>query len=180
MPVKTSLLPPKNERQWSIKDFWAGILDYQTAMQWQLHNIGRSAVLMGKNVSDDIATVSSLYALVFNFTNMHSISHRSDFIVACSSEVNIQEPAFYLTITYPLTFTKIELRRVQVPTAMSDTKSLNTTLLEVMISSKNGRAFICDLSNLTLQMVFNAGWHSMNVGSKGPITWNNSRHAPWW
>jgi hypothetical protein len=29
-------------------------------------------------------------------------------------------------------------------------------------------------------MVFNAGWHSMNVGSKGPITWNNSRHAPWW
>jgi hypothetical protein len=39
--------------------------------------------------TDGIATVSSLYAVVFNFTNMHVMSHRSDFFLACSSKVNI-------------------------------------------------------------------------------------------
>jgi len=135
---------------------------------------------MGKDASNDIATVSSLYALVFNFTNMHAMSHRSDCFLVCSSKVNIQEPAFYLTITYPLTVTQIELRRVQFPTAMSHTKSLNTSLLEDMISSKNERVFIRDLSDLTLQIVFNAWWASMNVGPKRPIASNNSRHGPSW
>jgi len=63
---------------------------------------------------------------------------------------------------------------------MSDTKSLNTSLLEVMISSKNERVFIRDLSDLTLQIIFNAWWASKNVGSKQPIAWNASRHAPSW
>jgi hypothetical protein len=63
---------------------------------------------------------------------------------------------------------------------MSDTKSLNTSLLEVMISSKNERVFIRDLSDLTLQIIFDAWWASMNVGLKRPIAWNNSRHAPSW
>ena len=63
---------------------------------------------------------------------------------------------------------------------MSDTQSLNTSLLEVMISSKNERVFIRDLSDLTLQIIFDAWWASMNVGSKRPIAWNNSRHAPSW
>jgi hypothetical protein len=63
---------------------------------------------------------------------------------------------------------------------MSDTKSLNTSLLEVMISSKNERVFIRDLSDLTLQIVFDAWWASMNVSSKQPIVWNNSRYAPSW
>jgi len=49
-----------------------------------------------------------------------------------------------------------------------------------MISSKNERVFICDLSDLTLQIIFNAWWASMNVGSKCPIAWNNSRHASSW
>jgi hypothetical protein len=49
-----------------------------------------------------------------------------------------------------------------------------------MISSKNERVFILDLSNLTLQIIFDAWWASMNVGSKRPIAWNNSRHAPSW
>ena len=78
---------------------------------------------MGNNASDDIATTSSLYVLVFNFRNMHAMSHRSDFVLACSSKVNIQEPAFYLTITFLLTVTQVQLPRVQLPTAMSDTKS---------------------------------------------------------
>jgi len=63
---------------------------------------------------------------------------------------------------------------------MSDTQSLNTSLLEVMISSKNARVFIRDLSDLTLQIIFDAWWASMNVGSKRPIGRKDSRHAPSW
>ena len=63
---------------------------------------------------------------------------------------------------------------------MSDSKSLNTSLLEVMISSKNECVFIRDLSDLTLQIIFDAWWASMNIGSKRPIAWKNSRHAPSW
>ena len=49
-----------------------------------------------------------------------------------------------------------------------------------MICSKNERVFICNLSDLTLQIIFDAWWASMNVGSKRLIAWNNSRHAPSW
>ena len=63
---------------------------------------------------------------------------------------------------------------------MSDTQSLNTSLLEVMITSKNERVFIRDLSDLTLQIIFDAWWASLNVGLKRPIAWKNSRHAPSW
>ena len=49
-----------------------------------------------------------------------------------------------------------------------------------MISSKNERVFIRDLSDLTLQIIFDGWWASMNVGSKRPIAWKNSRHAPSW
>jgi len=63
---------------------------------------------------------------------------------------------------------------------MSNSKSLNTSLLEVMISSNNERVFDCDLSHFTLQIVCDACWASMNVGSKRPIAWNDSRHAPSW
>jgi len=65
-------------------------------------------------------------------------------------------------------------------TTMSDGQSLNTSLLEVMISAKIECVFIHDLSDLTLQIIFDAWWASMNVGSKRPIAWNNSRHAPSW
>jgi len=65
-------------------------------------------------------------------------------------------------------------------TTMSDSQSLNTSLLDVMISSKKESAFIRDLSDLTLQIIFDAWWASMNVGSKRPIAWNNSTHAPSW
>jgi len=63
---------------------------------------------------------------------------------------------------------------------MSDPRSINTFILEVMISLKNERVFIRDLSDLTLQIIFDAWWASMNVGSKRPVGWNNSRHAPSW
>jgi len=63
---------------------------------------------------------------------------------------------------------------------MSDSQSLNTLLPEVMISSKNERVFIRDLTDLTPQIIFDAWWASMNVGSKHSIAWKNSRHTPSW
>jgi len=79
-----------------------------------------------------------------------------------------------------LIVSQVDLLSFQIPTAMSDSKSFNTSLLEVMISSKNEHVFICDLSNLILHITFEAWWASMNVGSKHPIAWNHSRHAPLW
>jgi len=49
-----------------------------------------------------------------------------------------------------------------------------------MISSNNDRVFIRELSDLTLQIIFDGWWASMNIGSKRPIAWKNSRHAPSW
>jgi hypothetical protein len=63
---------------------------------------------------------------------------------------------------------------------MSDTQSLNTLLLEVMISSKKKHVLIRDLSDLTLQIIFDTLWASFNACSKGPIDFNNPRHAPSW
>jgi len=63
---------------------------------------------------------------------------------------------------------------------MSDTQSLNTSLLEVMISSTNERVLIRDLSHLTLEIIFDSWWASMNVGFKRPMAWKHSRHAPSW
>jgi len=50
-------------------------------------------------------------------------------------------------------------------------------MLEVIISSKNERLIIRDLSDQTLQMVFDAWWAAMNVCLKRPIAWNNPRLA---
>jgi hypothetical protein len=63
---------------------------------------------------------------------------------------------------------------------MSDTQYLDISLLEVIISSKNERVFIRDLSDLTVQITFDAWSASMNVGSKRHVAWKNSRHAPSW
>ena len=49
-----------------------------------------------------------------------------------------------------------------------------------MISSKTEHVFIHDLNDLTLEIIFDAWWASMNVGSKHPIAWNGSRHVPSW
>jgi len=46
-----------------------------------------------------------------------------------------------------------------------------------MISYKNERVFIRDLSNLTVQIIFDAWWAAMNECSKRSIGWNDSRHA---
>jgi len=61
---------------------------------------------------------------------------------------------------------------------MSDSQSIHTSLLEVMIPAENESVVIRDLSNLTFQIIFDAMWPSMNVSSKCPIARSNSRHAP--
>jgi hypothetical protein len=63
---------------------------------------------------------------------------------------------------------------------MSDSKSLNTSWLEMMISSKNECVFIRQLRDLTLQIIFDAWWTSMTVGSKLLIAWNCSWYAFSW
>jgi hypothetical protein len=45
---------------------------------------------------------------------------------------------------------------------------------------KNNHVFIRDLNDLTLQIIFDSWWTSMNVDSKLSIAWNNSRHAASW
>jgi len=64
---------------------------------------------------------------------------------------------------------------------MLDSQSLNSTFLEVIISSKAKRVFIRYVSHCTLQFNFDAWWVSINVGSKCPVSWNNSTCAfTWW
>jgi len=75
---------------------------------------------------------------------------------------------------------RVVLPSYLISTALSDTKSLNTSLLEVIISSKNEHVFVRNWSDLTLQIILDSWWASMNVGSKESIAWNASRHAPSW
>jgi hypothetical protein len=49
-----------------------------------------------------------------------------------------------------------------------------------MISSKNKRVIIGNLTDFTLQTTFDAWWASMNVGSQRPIACKDSRHEPLW
>jgi len=108
------------------------------------------------------------------------MSQRSDLILLSSSNINNQDPVLYRTISNLLTVIQVEVLKAQYSTSLSDTKCLNTLLVEVIISSKNDRIFICHLSNLTLQIIFNPLWAWMNVRLKWPVTWNNSRHASSW
>ena len=122
---------------------------------------------------------SSKYHLVHNFTNMRAMSYRSDFRIS-GGRVDINEPTVGCAVSWISAVFWVGLPSFVILTAMLDSKSLNTSWLEVMISSKNERVFIHDLSDHTRQIIFDAWWASMNVDSKGPIAWNNCRHAPWW
>jgi hypothetical protein len=88
--------------------------------------------------------------------------------------------AVCFTVTLFSAVVRVGLPSFLMSTAISETKSLNTSLLEVMISSKNEPVFIHDLSDHTLHIIFDAWRASMKVGSKQPIAWNNSRHAQSW
>jgi len=124
-------------------------------------------------------SVFAICHLVYNFTNMHAMSYRPDFF-ARSCRVNIEEPAVCFTVSLRLAVSPVGLPSFLIPTVMSHSKSLNTSLLEVMIFSKKELVFIWDWSDLTLQIIFEAWWASMNVGSKWPIARNDASHAPLW
>jgi hypothetical protein len=79
-----------------------------------------------------------------------------------------------------LALSRVESLGFPIPTTMLDSTSLNTSLLEVIISSKNECVFIYNLSNLTLQIIINALWGSMNAGFICPAAWNYSRYTSAW
>jgi hypothetical protein len=117
--------------------------------------------------------------LVFNFTNMHAISSWSDYH-PCSCRVNISEPAFSVTVSLFSAASQVGIPSFLISTVMSDTKPLNTLLLKVIISCKNKLVFSSDWSDPTLQIILDAWWALINVVSKRPIAWNNSRLASSW
>ena len=53
-------------------------------------------------------------------------------------------------------------------------------MLEVMISFKNEPVVICDLNDLTLQIILDAWLVALNMGSVRSIAWMNSWHTPTW
>jgi len=167
MVLTISHPPPTIQRPPSVNNICGGSECYTTM---------NCIVLFRNRV---IHTQSLLSVFVYNFTNMHAMSYRSDFF-ACSCKVNIYKPAVYYIVRLLLAVFGVESSSFLILSAMSDSKSLNTSLLKVMISSKNKHGFMYKLSNLTLQIIFDAWWASMNVGSKRPIAWNTSRHAPSW
>jgi hypothetical protein len=87
---------------------------------------------------------------------MHAISLRSDVFLGCSSQINVLEPAYNFTIMLLLTALQFGFLRLSTTTAMVDSKCLNTSLLEVLISSNNEHVFFRDLSDHTLQIKFHA------------------------
>jgi hypothetical protein len=138
MLVTVSQLPSQNEHQWSVNSFGRVLVSY----------IARNCTALSLNRV--INSWCFQYVSVLYFTNMHAMYLRSDFLLACSSGVNTSEPAFYFTITLRLTVLHIKLPEFQIPTTMSDSKSLNISLQQVMTSSKNEHVFICNLSDRTL------------------------------
>jgi len=75
------------------------------------------------------------------------------------------------------TVSQPELHSFQHPTTMPDSQSRNISSQEVFMSSTNNCILFRDLNDLTLKIVFDPSWASMNVGSKHPIAWHNATHA---
>jgi len=96
------------------------------------------------------------YVFVYNFINIHAMSHRFQICLTHSSTVNIKEPAFYFTIGSHCTVSWVKLRSFAISTPMSESKSLNTMLLQVIRTSKNECVMMCNLSDLTFQIISDA------------------------
>jgi hypothetical protein len=84
---------------------------------------------------------------------MHAVSNKSYYSLACSPRANIEAPAFYSIIMSPLTVSQGELQGLQLPTAMSDSQSINTLFLHILLCFKNEQVFIHDLTDLTLTKI---------------------------
>jgi len=121
--------PPTIERPHSVNSS-RGCSDRYTAMYCIVQFLNQ--VLRGQSWQS---------ILLYNITNMHAMSYRSDFF-ACSCRSNNLEVAGCFTVSSVTPVFRVGSTSVLILTAMSDSKSLNTSLLEVMISSKNERVFI--------------------------------------
>ena len=91
--------------------------------------------------------------IYYNFTSMHEMSYRTDYLT-CSWRVNIWEPVVCITVSLLSGISWVRSPSVLNLTAMALPRFLNTPLLTVMNSSTNELVFIRDLSNLTLQIIF--------------------------
>jgi len=156
MLVTISRLPRKSECPKSVNRF-CGVSEHQTAMNCIVLFLNR--VVHGQSLQSN---------LVYNFTNMHAVSYSSDFFT-CSSRVNIWEPTCCYAVSLLSAVFRVGLPSCLIPTAMSDSNSLNISFLELMIPSKDERVFICDSSDLASQIIFAAWWGLMNVDWKSPI-----------
>jgi hypothetical protein len=165
--VMISRVAPTIQRLHNVKSF-GGCSEYYTAMNCIVLFLNR--VLRGQSLQS---------VLVYNFPDMHAMSYRSD-CFACSCRVNIYKPAVCFSVWLLSAVFRVGSLSILILTAMSDLKSSNTSPLEVMISSQDEFVFIRDLRDLTLQIIFDAWWASINEGSKGPIVWKNSRHVLLW
>jgi len=168
MQVTISLPPSENECQLSINHFCGCSVCYTAS----------NCIVSFLNLF--IHSQSFQYVLVYNITNIHAMSHRSDFFLAHSSRVNFYTARMSITMTYVLTDSQVELPRYQSSRAMADSKSFHTMLPEVMISFKNEGFFFRDLSNLTLQRPSDDCLASVNISSMCPIASNNSTLVPSW
>jgi hypothetical protein len=65
-----------------------------------------------------------------------------------------------------LTVSQLELHSLQRPPPISYFPSINTSLREDIILSQNRSVFIHALTDLTIHIIFDAWWASMNVGLK--------------
>jgi hypothetical protein len=80
---------------------------------------------------------------------MQCLTDMSIFLVAVDSTFKNPQPV--LLYRYFRLSLESEYHDFPISTAMSDIQSLNTSLLQAMISSKNERVFIHNLSGLAVQ-----------------------------
>jgi hypothetical protein len=77
-------------------------------------------------------------------------------VFACSARIYIWGPTLCFTISYHSVQSWSVLRSISIRTVMLDSLCLHTSCLEVVISSNNERVPIHDLSDCTLQIMFDA------------------------
>ena len=116
---------------------------------------------------------------LYNSGNLHALSDWSDFS-ACSCGVDIWQTTVNFNVSWLSALFWVGLTNILTSTVISESTSLNSSLLEVVISSKNNCVSIRDLRDLTWKIIFDAWCASMNVGWKRPIAWNDSSHTPSW
>lgn len=79
-----------------------------------------------------------------------------------------------------MTVSQVKLCSFQIPTTMLHSKSANTSLPQVMMTSRNQGIFVRDLSDVTFQIISYDWLAFMNVSLKRSRTWDSPGHEPDW